>query len=160
MLLVSGGVSDGEFDCTKEALADLGVREVFWKVAMKPGKPLYFGVRENKLAFGLPGNPVAALVCLEEFVRPALETLQGQAPKHESYHLTGTALNDYPKPADRRQYLFCSARPGAAGYELTIIRPQGSAMLAMASKADALAVAPEGVSRVSRGDVMRFRWLK
>ncbi|MDD5305415.1 MAG: molybdopterin molybdotransferase MoeA [Elusimicrobia bacterium] len=165
VLVVSGGVSAGDFDCTKSVFAALGIREVFWKVAIKPGKPLFFGVRRDpgeppKLAFGLPGNPVAALVCLEEFVRPALEKLQGHAPKHASYHLTGTALNDYPKPADRRQYLFCSAKAGPGGYELNILRPQGSAMLGMASRANALAVGPEGVSRVVRGDALKFRWLK
>ncbi|MBI5247615.1 MAG: molybdopterin molybdotransferase MoeA [Elusimicrobia bacterium] len=165
VLVVSGGVSVGDFDCTKSVFAELGVREVFWKVAIKPGKPLLFGVYEApgarpKLAFGLPGNPIAALVCLEEFVRPALESLQGYAPKHPSYHLTGTALNDYPKPEDRRQYLFCRAEPASGGYELTILRPQGSAMLGMASRANALAVAPSGVSRIVRGDALKFRWLK
>lgn len=165
VLVVSGGVSVGDFDCTKSVFAALGIREVFWKVAIKPGKPLLFGVLEApgaapKLAFGLPGNPIAALVCLEEFVRPALETLQGYAPKHPSYHLTGAALNDYPKPEDRRQYLFCRAEPAPGGYELTIIRPQGSAMLGMASRANALAVAPAGVARVKRGDALQFRWLK
>lgn len=160
VLLVSGGVSVGDFDFTKSALAAAGVREVFWKVAMKPGKPLFFGTAGAKLVFGLPGNPIAALVCLEEFVRPALEKLQGHAPKHASYHLTGTALNDYPKPADRRQYLFCRAAQGARGYELSIIRPQGSAMLGMASRANALAIAPEGVSRVAAGETLAFRWLK
>lgn len=165
VLVVTGGVSVGDFDCTKSVFAALGAREVFWKTAIKPGKPLYFGVLEAagapaKLAFGLPGNPVAALVCLEEFVRPALETLQGYAPRHPSYHLSGAALNDYPKPADRRQYLFCRARSTPAGYELDIIRPQGSAMLGMASRANALAVAPAGADRVRRGDVLGFRWLK
>jgi len=165
VLVVTGGVSVGDFDCTKSVFADLGLREVFWKVAIKPGKPLYFGALEApgapaKLAFGLPGNPIAALVCLEEFVRPALEKLQGYAPKHPSYHLSGAADNDYPKPADRRQYLFCRARPSAGGYALEIIRPQGSAMLGMASRANALALAPAGADRVRRGDVLGFRWLK
>ncbi|MEK7232737.1 MAG: gephyrin-like molybdotransferase Glp [Elusimicrobiota bacterium] len=165
VLVVCGGVSVGDFDCTKSVFSALGLREVFWRVAIKPGKPLLFGVKEApnsppKLAFGLPGNPLAALVCLEEFVRPALEALQGHAAKHPSYHLTGIALNDYPKPADRRQYLFCQAKPSSGGYELTIIRPQGSAMLAMASRANALAVAPEGVSRIVPGDMLKFRWLK
>jgi molybdopterin molybdotransferase len=164
-LVVTGGVSVGDFDFTKSVFAELGLREVFWKVAIKPGKPLYFGVLEApgsapKLAFGLPGNPIAALVCLEEFVRPALEKLQGYAPKHPSYHLSGAAQNDYPKPGDRRQYLFCSVRQGPAGYELDIIRPQGSAMLAVASRANALAIAPAGVDRIRRGDILHFRWLK
>ncbi|MDP3542222.1 MAG: molybdopterin molybdotransferase MoeA [Elusimicrobiota bacterium] len=165
VLVVTGGVSVGDFDCTKAVFAGLGLREIFWKVAIKPGKPLYFGALEApdgacKLAFGLPGNPIAALVCLEEFVRPALETLQGHAPKHPSYHLSGTADNDYPKPADRLQYLFCRARPSPGGYALDVIRPQGSAMLGMASRANALALAPAGVDRVRAGDVLRFRWLK
>jgi molybdopterin molybdotransferase len=165
VLVVTGGVSVGDFDCTKSVLAALGLREVFWKVAIKPGKPLFFGVLEApgsapKLAFGLPGNPIAALVCLEEFVRPALEKLQGYAPKHPSYHLSGTAENDYPKPVDRRQYLFCRARPAPGGYALDIIRPQGSAMLGMASRANALALAPAGADRVRRGDTLGFRWLK
>ncbi|MBI2384825.1 MAG: molybdopterin molybdotransferase MoeA [Elusimicrobia bacterium] len=163
VLLATGGVSVGDFDCTKSVFAELGVREVFWKVAIKPGKPLFFGVLESagapaKLAFGLPGNPIAALVCLEEFVRPALEKLQGYAPKHPSYHLAGVALDDYPAPPDRRQYLFCRARPASGGYELDILRPQGSAMMGMASRANAVAVAPDG--RVRRGDVLGFRWLK
>ena len=165
VLVVTGGVSVGDFDFTKSVLAALGLREVFWKVAIKPGKPLFFGVLEApgsapKLAFGLPGNPIAALVCLEEFVRPALEKLQGYAPKHPSYHLSGTAANDYPKPADRAQYLFCRARPAPGGYALDIIRPQGSAMLAVASRANALALAPAGADRVRRGDTLGFRWLK
>jgi len=163
VLLATGGVSVGDFDCTRAVFASLGLREVFWRVAIKPGKPLYFGTLEapgapTKLAFGLPGNPIAALVCLEEFVRPALEKLQGYAPKHPSYHLAGVALDDYPAPPDRRQYLFCRARPAPGGHELEIIRPQGSAMLGMASRANALAVAPAG--RVRRGDSLAFRWLK
>lgn len=160
VLLATGGVSVGDFDCTKSVFAGLGAREVFWKVAIKPGKPLYFGVLGDKLVFGLPGNPIAALVCLEEFVRPALEKLQGYAPKHPSYHLSGEAANDYPKPADRAQYLFCRASRSGGGYELEVIRPQGSAMLGMASRANALAVAPAGVDRVRRGDFLGFRWLK
>lgn len=159
-LLVTGGVSAGDFDFTRSALLELGVEQVFWKVAIKPGKPLLFGLWQGKPVFGLPGNPVAALVCAEEFVRPAIERLQGHSPKHRSYHLTGTALNDYPSPEDRLQYLFCRARKGDDGYGLELIRPQGSAMLGMASGADALAVSPLGKGRVRAGDKLPFRWLK
>ena len=127
---------------------------------MKPGKPLLLGLHGGKPVFGLPGNPVAVLVCLEEFVRPALETLQGHAPGHPSYHLAGTTDNAYPKPGERQQYLFCRARATGDGYRLSIIRPQGSAMLAMACSANALAVAPIGVRRVMPGDRLAFRWLK
>ncbi|MEK7388557.1 MAG: gephyrin-like molybdotransferase Glp [Elusimicrobiota bacterium] len=165
VVIVTGGVSVGDFDYTKSVLLSLGVHEIFWKVAIKPGKPLLFGTRERPgspraLVFGLPGNPLAALVCLEEFVRPALEKLQGSTPGHQSYHLWGRTLNDYPKPKDRQQYVFCQAAPGPDGYELTVIRPQGSAMLAMASRANALALAPVGTAHVRRGTTLAFRWLK
>ena len=164
-VLMTGGVSVGDFDFTRGLFPEAGVREIFWKTAVKPGKPLLFGLWERpgrlpKPVFGVPGNPVAAVVCLEEFIRPALEKMQGLSPKHPSYHLIGTAANDYPKPKDRRQYLFCRVRRGPQGYGLEIIRPQGSAMLGMAARADALAVAPEGIARVRAGSELAFRWLK
>lgn len=160
VLLVSGGVSVGDFDYTKSTLEALGVREVFWKVAIKPGKPLFFGVMKDKYVFGLPGNPISALVCLEEFVRSALERLQGFEARHPSYHLSGKALNDYPLPSGRRQFLFAQARSKGHGFELHIIRPQGSAMMGMAVSANVLALAPEGARKINAGDDIAFRWLK
>jgi molybdopterin molybdotransferase len=81
MLLISGGVSAGVLDLVPGVLAELGVRQIFHKVNIKPGKPLWFGVLETggsaKLVFGLPGNPVSSLVCFELFVRPALRALAG-----------------------------------------------------------------------------------
>jgi len=158
MLLVVGGVSVGDFDHTREVLLRAGARGVFWKVAMKPGKPLLFARLGGKTVFGLPGNPVSALVCFEEFVRPALEKLQGRVPGRGL--LTGTADDAFDKPADRQQFLFCRARASAGGYRLAIIRPQSSGLLARACAADALAVAPLGVRRVRAGDRLAFRWLE
>jgi molybdopterin molybdotransferase len=161
MLLISGGVSVGDFDYTKTTLEKVGVQEIFWKVAIKPGKPLFFGItKNNKYVFGLPGNPISALVCLEEFVRPALEKLQGFVPKHPSYHLKGRALNDYPLPANRTQYLFCQARAAKDNFELKIFRPQGSAMMGMAAQANALALPDENARQIKKGDEVSFRWLK
>src|SRR3954451_17310119 len=77
VLVTSGGVSVGPHDLVRRIEADLGVEEVFWGVAVKPGKPVSFGVRGGRLAFGLPGNPVSALVGCELFVRPAVLALQG-----------------------------------------------------------------------------------
>jgi molybdopterin molybdotransferase len=81
VLLLSGGVSAGKFDLVPEVLAELGVEPVFHKVALRPGKPLWFGVKEladrRVLVFGLPGNPVSSLVCFELFVRPAIARLAG-----------------------------------------------------------------------------------
>jgi molybdopterin molybdotransferase len=165
VVLVSGGVSVGDFDHTKPIMEELGVKEVFWKVAIKPGKPLYFGVFERKggrstLVFGLPGNPISVLVTLEEFVRPALEGLEGRRPGHPSYHMRAKALNAYPASKERQQFLFCKARPADGGFEVEIIRPQGSAMMGMASRANALAKAPWGAAQIKPGDTLEFRWLK
>jgi molybdopterin molybdotransferase len=92
VIISSGGVSVGEFDFVKTALESLGVKTIFWKVAIKPGKPLYFGILENndhsraeqsprrKLIFGLPGNTVSTLVTFHQFVKPALKLMMGQTP--------------------------------------------------------------------------------
>lgn len=81
LLVLSGGVSAGVHDLVPQVLAEVGVRQVFHKIQMKPGKPLWFGVREDRvsprLVFGLPGNPVSSFVCFELFARPALRRLQG-----------------------------------------------------------------------------------
>ncbi|MBI4376956.1 MAG: molybdopterin molybdotransferase MoeA [Elusimicrobia bacterium] len=160
LLLASGGVSIGDFDYTKRVLEELGVRIIFWKVAIKPGKPLLFGLFGRKPVFGLPGNPVSALVCAEEFVRPAIEKLQGRAPAHPSYHLQGTLENVYPAEGSRQQYLFCVASGGPEGFRLKAIRPQGSAMMGMSCRANALALAPIGVTPLRPGMRLSFRWLK
>ena len=79
VLVSSGGVSVGPHDLVRRIEAELGVEEVFWQVAIRPGKPVAFGVRDRTLVFGLPGNPVSALVGCELFVRPAVRALQGEA---------------------------------------------------------------------------------
>ena len=79
VLVTSGGVSVGVYDLVRATEAELGVEEVFWRVAVRPGKPIAFGVRGRTLVFGLPGNPVSSLVGFELFVRPALLALQGLA---------------------------------------------------------------------------------
>ncbi|MEK7477218.1 MAG: gephyrin-like molybdotransferase Glp [Candidatus Coatesbacteria bacterium] len=160
VLLVSGGVSVGDFDFCKAALEEAGVREVFWKVAIKPGKPLFFGVSGDRLVFGLPGNPVSVLVCFDEFVRPALEGLESKSAGHTGFHLAGTVVNDYPKETDRRRYLFCEVTREDGEFLVRIVRPQGSGMIGMACRANALAVHPAGGRPLRKGDVVEFRWLK
>jgi len=82
VVLTSGGVSVGDLDLVKDALDALGVERLFWQVAQKPGKPLAFGRLGDRLVFGLPGNPVSALVCFHLYVRPALRRLQGHRRLH------------------------------------------------------------------------------
>jgi len=70
VLIITGGVSVGDYDYIKEILAEIGVEKIFWRVSQRPGGPLYFGIHKNKLVFGLPGNPVSSLVCFYEYMRP------------------------------------------------------------------------------------------
>jgi molybdopterin molybdotransferase len=164
MALISGGVSVGDRDYTVRAVKGIGATVIFWRLAIKPGKPHLFAVKPgpqgDKFIFGLPGNPLSALVCLEEFVRPALEGLEGRRMSLPSYHLRGRAENDYPRSPDRTHYLFCQARSNGEGFLLHILRPQGSARLAMACRADALARVPPGPDRIRPNDLLDFRWLK
>jgi molybdopterin molybdotransferase len=77
ILIISGGVSVGDYDYVKDVLKQLGMRELFWKVAIKPGKPVLFGVIGSTLVFGIPGNPVSALVTFRQFILPAIYKMQG-----------------------------------------------------------------------------------
>jgi len=79
ILVLSGGVSVGDYDLVKAELEAAGVRPVFWRVRIKPGKPVFFGVRGRQLVFGLPGNPTSAMVTFHLFVRPAIDRLLGRA---------------------------------------------------------------------------------
>ncbi|MGH8104318.1 MAG: molybdopterin molybdotransferase MoeA [bacterium] len=80
ILIISGGMSVGAFDFVRPALEEIGVRRLFWQIALKPGKPFYFGIfKDSVLVFGLPGNPVSTLVCFYEFIRPAVLKMMGRA---------------------------------------------------------------------------------
>ena len=116
VVVSSGGVSVGPHDHVKPALDALGVREVFWRVAHKPGKPLWFGVAgDGTPVFGLPGNPVSSLVCFELFVRAALDAMQGVAPRPRPV----ARLADAGPPAGPRDHAVrCRLLPGPEGMEL------------------------------------------
>ncbi len=155
VVLVSGGVSVGDRDHTRAAFSAVGARELFWRVAIRPGGPLLAAVtRDGKFLFGLPGNPLSALVCFEEFAHPLLRALQGLPPDANAFPHRGRAANAFRKPAGLRQYLFVR-REG----DRLHIPPQGSALLRSAAGADALAVAPLGLEEVLPGDELSFKEL-
>jgi len=78
VIILSGGVSVGDYDFVAKAIVNCGVTEVFHKVKQKPGKPIFFGVKQDKLVFGLPGNPGAALTCFYEYIAPAIHKMMGR----------------------------------------------------------------------------------
>jgi molybdopterin molybdotransferase len=136
LVLLSGGVSVGEADYSRDALKRLGVKTIFWGVAQKPGKPLYFGKRRSSLVFGLPGNPAAAWVCLHEYVRPALWAMQGLK---EAGALRHAMSSSEPKP-DQSKTLFMKAK--LSGPKIELLGGQQSHMLKSLAEANALAVLP------------------
>lgn len=150
VVLSSGGVSVGDFDFVKDALDDLGVKQEFWKVAMKPGKPITFGTLDGRALFGLPGNPASSMVGFELFVRPALRRLGGhrvtsrpRAPVllDEPYRHEGMRRH-YVRAAVRRDGDVLRARPNPR---------QGSGMLRSLVGVNALLEIPECAGLVEAG---------
>jgi molybdopterin molybdotransferase len=150
VLVTSGGVSVGPHDLVRRVEADLGVEEIFWRVAVKPGKPTAFGVRNGTLVFGLPGNPVSSLVTFELFVRPAIEALQGAADPGPHFHrgVLGTPARQGP---DRAELARATARNTSDGVVLDLLRGQESHMIARAARANALVLIPAGKDELDPG---------
>jgi molybdopterin molybdotransferase len=131
------------------------VEEVFWRVAVKPGKPISFGVRGSTLVFGLPGNPVSALVGFELFVRPAILALQGHArplPRFEP----GLLAAAVPRSPDRDQLIRARAVHGDEAVLLEPLSGQESHMIARAAGADALVLVPRGDGEVPGGTAVKY----
>ncbi len=157
VLVTSGGVSVGEHDLVRKVEHELGVEEVFWRVAIKPGKPLAFGTRGETLVFGLPGNPVSALVGAELFVKPALRALQGipdPLPRFEP----GRLASDLRRNAERDEFVRARTRIDGDAIALEPLRGQESHMIASASSAAALVHVPRGNGELTAGSAVS--WLR
>jgi molybdopterin molybdotransferase len=141
VLLSSAGVSVGEFDLVREALARAGAELHLWQVSMRPGKPITFGSLGRTLVFGLPGNPVSAMVTFELFVRPALLRMGGSAVLQRP-RVSARARTRLANPGSRRGYLRVRVRRAGDGFEAELTGDQGSAILRSMALADGLAVIP------------------
>jgi molybdopterin molybdotransferase len=154
VLVSSGGVSVGPHDLVRRILTELGVEEDFWGVAVRPGKPLAFGSRGATLVFGLPGNPVSALVAVELFVRPALLALQGAVqpgPRYQAGRLAAAVRRN----ATRDELIRARTRDEGE----TVLEPlsgQESHMIARAAAADALVLVPAGEGELPAGERVRY----
>jgi molybdopterin molybdotransferase len=157
VLVLSGGVSAGVLDLVPQVLAERGVQQVFHKVNLKPGKPLWFGTlaRANSppcLVFGLPGNPVSTLVCFELFVRPAVQKLQGQEPRglrKATAALTCEHRQSGQRPAYWPAVVGCAAHSHP---EVTPLSWRGSGDLRTLTDANALASFPAGERTFCAGE--------
>ncbi|MGZ4480954.1 MAG: molybdopterin molybdotransferase MoeA [Gaiellales bacterium] len=154
VVVSTGGVSVGPHDHVKPVLERLGVREVFWQVAHKPGKPLWFGVAPpDTLVFGLPGNPVSSLVTFELFVRPALEAMQGMAPRPRPVARLAEAV---PRLASRDHAVRCRLLAGPEGMELHPFGAQDSHLIVHAAAAGVAALIDRGDGEAPAGSLVEY----
>jgi len=143
VVVTSGGVSVGEYDFVKQVQDELGVQRHFWGVATKPGKPLAFGSRGNILVFGVPGNPVAAMISFETYVRPALLAMQGRSDLYRPY-VYAAADEPVKRTRDRTEARRCRLERRGRGWGFTTTGPQGSGILRSMALAEGLAMIPPG----------------
>ena len=154
VLVSSGGVSVGPHDLVRAVGAGAGVEEVFWRVAVKPGKPVSFGVRGRTLVFGLPGHPVSALVGFELFVRPAVRALQGAEPGPR--YRAGRLALPRRRNGHRDELLRARSRLEDGEVVLEPVSGQESHMIVRAAAADALVLIPRGEGEVAAGERVRY----
>jgi molybdopterin molybdotransferase len=150
VVIVSGGVSVGPHDHVKPALGELCVEERFWGVRLRPGKPTWFGTRAGALVFGLPGNPVSAMVGFQLFVRPALAALQGADPA--APRARATLDEPIPRHRTREQAVRVHLESAGDGWHARATGPQGSHMLTSMLGATALARIAPGEGAVAAGE--------
>jgi molybdopterin molybdotransferase len=155
MLVTTGGASVGPHDLVRKVQAELRVEEVFWGVAMKPGKPVAFGVRRDHLVFNLPGNPVSVLATFELLVRPAVNALLG-LPRPLPAFSAGRLAAAVRRTAERDEYVRATVAEEDGETLLTPVSGQESHMIVRAGRAAALAWIPAGEGELAAGAPVRF----
>ncbi len=150
-IISTGGVSVGERDHIKETLGQLDFREVFWKVAIKPGKPVLFGMLEGKPYFGLPGNPAATAATFELLAKPALRRLAGKTNVH-SEKRSATLTNEIVASGKRQAVLWCHLKWDKDGYTVTVSQQQGSGQNRCLTSINAILTVPVGTETLAVGE--------
>ena len=156
MVISSGGVSMGKFDYVRDVFMELGVKEHFWKVAQKPGRPLFFGSNSTALIFGLPGNPVSAFIGFMEYVWPVLESMTGQS---RASTISAVLDESFPLDAVKTRYLFGNTWSEDGQLICTPSKKVGSHMLTSSLEANCIIVADPGNIPLIKGAQIRVRLL-
>lgn len=159
LVVTTGGVSVGDRDCVRDCALALGVEEVFWKVAMKPGKPVFFGVREGKPVFGLPGNPVAAMVAFHVLVRPAILRLMGSSIP-ESSSVSVRLTSPLHKRSGRTEFVRACLEFRDGTILATPTFGQGSHMMGSMARAEALLHLSGEKEGYDEGEIVQASLLK
>jgi molybdopterin molybdotransferase len=158
ILVLSGGVSMGDYDFTKAVFRDLGAEMNFWKLAIRPGQPLAFGKIQGKLAFGLPGNPVSSMVTFEQLVRPAMLKMAGAQMVGRPL-LEAAFQEKFSKRTDRRHFLRGVLWREGGVFKVRTTGDQGSGILTSMVKANCLIDIPVEVERLNPGDLVSVQLL-
>lgn len=154
VLVLTGGVSAGKVDLVPDVLAEAGVKRIFHQVALKPGKPLYFGTGEKTLVFGLPGNPVSSYVGFELFVRPAVRKMMGRREHYLPLTLSAQLTKEFRHKSDRPTYFPVQLERSGMDWNATPVAWRGSGDLRSVCQAQAFAVFPPGERSYPAGAVI------
>ncbi|MBP1626411.1 MAG: moeA [Holophagaceae bacterium] len=153
VLMTTGGVSEGDFDFVKNVLGELGAKQIFWRVAHRPGGPFGFWTLNGKLIFGIPGNPVSAMVMVEEYVRPALRKMMGFRHCFRPQRNAILVENwKKPKADGKTHFLRVVLQEGSQGLKAHLTGSQGSGVLSSMLLADGLAVVEADTLELQIGD--------
>jgi molybdopterin molybdotransferase len=158
IIISSGGVSVGDYDLVKDVLKEIGADIRFWKVAMRPGQPLAFGVIAGKPIFGLPGNPVSSMVSFEQFIRPSILKMSGF--KHIFRPVIDAVLKEdiYQKPG-RKRFLRSIVSLEDGKYYVRLTGEQGSGILMSMVRSNGLTIIPEDGAGFKAGEKVRVQLL-
>jgi molybdopterin molybdotransferase len=158
VLLVSGGTSVGVHDYVRPIIESLGVQMKFWRVAMKPGHPVAFGITAHTRFFGLPGNPVSSMVCFEQFVAPALRRMMGHTRLYRRT-IAARLTHDLKHQPGRTEFVRVTLAKEQGGYAATSTGAQGSGMLLSMARADGLMIVPAEIKGLEAGSVVTVQLL-
>jgi len=157
LLITTGGISIGKYDFLKEVLDEEGVKELFWKVNIKPGMPLFYGTyhdaerKRDIPVFGLPGNPVSTMVTFLQFVRPALYKMTGREG-NSVLRLTATLEQDIRKKDTKRHFVRGIVRNERGGLVVAATGTQSSGALTSMAKANCFIIIPEDTLEIKAGE--------
>lgn len=149
IILITGGISVGEYDLVGKVLQEMAVEQLFYNVKQKPGKPFFFGRKQDTIVFGLPGNPGAVLSCFYIYVYPALQRMSGDSG-FTLPRISVKSASNFINKGDKAQFLKAILKDG----EATILEGQSSSMLQTFSLANALIYMPGNQNEISIGDLV------
>ncbi len=156
IIITTGGVSVGDYDLVEKSILPIGFKRIFWKAAIKPGKPILFGHIDKTLFFGLPGNPISSIVCFDQFVKPAIsEIMKGESLSKKFMIRTSEAI----KKNKRKSFLLGKYVVDNEGGKVLPLKNQGSGSMSLFADANCYIITPEGDGIISEGSMVEIELL-